>query len=172
MSDIVKVGVRELARQIGRSHVWVLDKIKAGKIPRDSDGRIPLVEALEAVKKLFQEKAGGAEELSKTLSVNEALKKAQLATQVATAKLRDLEFKQKSGEFVSVADVEADAREVAEKLRAFCIAAPTRYAGLLENRTQREAEAVLRKLFNELLASIHNGRFFRNDFEIDLDEDT
>ena len=55
MSDTVKVGVRELARQIGRSHVWVLDKIKEGKIPRDSDGRIPLVEALEAVKKLFKE---------------------------------------------------------------------------------------------------------------------
>lgn len=36
------IGVRELARQVGCSHVLILNLIKAGKMPQNKDGSIPL----------------------------------------------------------------------------------------------------------------------------------
>ena len=41
----------------------------------------------------------------------------------------------------------------------FCLAAPFRFAGLLEHRSQRDVEAVLEQMFNELLEKIHGGQF-------------
>lgn len=42
------VSVREFARQIGKSHVWVLKLLKEGKLPRNEDGTIPLVSGIKA----------------------------------------------------------------------------------------------------------------------------
>lgn len=36
------IGVREFARQVGCSHVLILNLIKAGKMPQNKDGSIPL----------------------------------------------------------------------------------------------------------------------------------
>ena len=83
----------------------------------------------------------------------------RLAKEVATAKIKDLEYKKLKGEYVAVADVEADAREAAAMLRSFAISAPTRYSALLENRTQREAEEVLEDIFRDLLKTINGSRF-------------
>lgn len=187
MAPNSEMGIREFASHIGRSPAWVSKLAQEGKIPKNVSGKIPFREGLEAVRAIEAEKIvrstkrkdagvgiqqGSEIDVQKAVNVHEAMKKAQLATQVATAKLKDLEYKKQSGEFVSVAEVKADARECAAKLRAFCIAAPTRYAGLLEGRTQREAEEVLRQLFSELLTSIHDGRFFDDDFEFTLEGST
>lgn len=42
------VTVREFGRQIGKSHVWVLNLIKSGVLPRNEDGTIPLDAGLKA----------------------------------------------------------------------------------------------------------------------------
>lgn len=42
------VSQREFAKHIGRSHVWVSKLVRAGKIPLDAQGRIPLDEGLIA----------------------------------------------------------------------------------------------------------------------------
>lgn len=42
------IGVREFARQVGCSHVLILNLIKAGKMPQNKDGSIPLDEGLVA----------------------------------------------------------------------------------------------------------------------------
>lgn len=42
------IGVREFARQVGCSHVLILNLIKAGKMPQNKDGSIPLEEGLIA----------------------------------------------------------------------------------------------------------------------------
>ena len=52
MSD--GVSVREFARHVGKSHVWILKLIKNGIIQRDDDGLISLSEGMKA---LEQEKA-------------------------------------------------------------------------------------------------------------------
>lgn len=42
------VSVRAFAQHVGRSHVAILKRIKAGDIPRNADGTIPLAEGLKA----------------------------------------------------------------------------------------------------------------------------
>lgn len=165
------ISQREFAKEIGRSRAWVQGKIAEGVFEKNADGSLNHEKALEAFYEHERAKGAKFPDLKSSVNLSEALKKAQLATQVATAKLRDLEFKQKSGELVAVEEVEADAMQVAAKLRAFCMSAPTRFSGLLEGRSQRECEAVLRKLFSELLISIHDGRFFDDDdFKLNLEE--
>lgn len=58
------IGVREFARQVGCSHVLILNLIKAGKMPQNKDGSIPLEEGLIAYenrKKKKEPKAKKAE---------------------------------------------------------------------------------------------------------------
>ena len=158
------ISQREFAKEIGRSRAWVQGKIAEGVFEKNPDGSLNHEKALEAFYEHERAKGAKFPDLKSSANLSEALKKAQLATQVATAKLRDREL-------VAVEEVEADAMQVAAKLRAFCMSAPTRFSGLLEGRSQRECEAVLRKLFSELLISIHDGRFFDDDdFKLHLEE--
>lgn len=48
MAKEQSIGVRELARQVGCSHVLILNLIKAGKMPQNEDGSIPLEAGLIA----------------------------------------------------------------------------------------------------------------------------
>ena len=155
MTEKLAVGIREFGRMVGRSHVWVLNQCKAGKLPRDANGQIPVGKGIEACKKLGI--AIGSS--SKDIALNVALKEAKLATEEANARLKELEFKQRNGELVSVTEVEADAQQVAERLRSFCMAAPSRYSGLMADRSKREVEDVLRTLFSEFWASVSKSRF-------------
>ena len=182
MANDSGVSMREFARQVGRSPSYVSGKCKTGELPL-VDGKIPLKEGIRAFKALVRKEerkkaarrkpksnpartaevlADGDEEdrqIAASLNMGEAFNKARLAKEVATAKIKDLEYKKLKGEYVSVADVEADAREAAAMLRNFAISAPTRYSALLENRTQREAEEVLEDIFRDLLKTIHGSRF-------------
>ena len=166
------VSMREFARQVGRSAAYVSGKCKTGELPL-VDGKIPLEEGLKAFKALvkseerkkasrrtsrktadvFTSDDEDDKQISSALNVNAAFNKARLA------KIKDLEYKKLKGEYVSVAEVEADAREAAAMLRNFAISAPTRYSALLENRTQREAEEVLEDIFRDLLKTINGSRF-------------
>ena len=42
------VSQREFAKHVGRSNVWVSKLVKAGKLPTDANGKIPLEEGLRA----------------------------------------------------------------------------------------------------------------------------
>ena len=46
-------GIREFARMIGRSHSWVVSQCQRNIIPKTTDGKIPVDEALKAVARLF-----------------------------------------------------------------------------------------------------------------------
>lgn len=159
---MAEVSVREFGRRVGRSHVWVLGQIKAGKIPRNENGKIPLDEGLAAFEEYKREK-GIEDELPPGADLNEELLKAKTRKEARLADIKTIEAQKLKGEVVDVAEVKADARAVAMKMRAFCLSGPTRYAGLLEGRSQREAEAVLQNLFSELLTAIHDGRFMEKD---------
>ena len=153
------VSMREFARQVGRSAAYVSGKCKTGELPL-VDGKIPLEEGLKAFKALvkseerkkasrrtsrktadvFTSDDEDDKQISSALNVNEAFNKARLAKEVATAKIKDFEYKKLKGEYVS-------------------ISAPTRYSALLENRTQREAEEVLEDIFRDLLKTINDSHF-------------
>ncbi len=161
-------GIREFARMIGRSHSWVVQMCHRNIIPKTEDGKIPVDEALAAVAKLDAEKAQEQAEREKAKEEESALlsfDEARAKKETYLAEIKEMEAKVMRGEFVAVADVKADARATAERLRAFCLSAPSRFAGLLENRNQREVEGVLESMFNELLEKIHGGGFLSDDEE-------
>lgn len=161
MSD--SISVRGFARKIGKNHVWVLRRIEDGTIPRNPDKTIPLRAGLEAAKKLLQNEADAIAKSSKSVDSIELFNDARARKEDALASIKKIELEQLEGSVITVAEAEDDARLVASKLRQFCIAMPTRYAGLLENRSQREAEGVLQDIANELLEAIHGGRFLTED---------
>lgn len=47
------VSMREFARMIGRSHSWVVSQCQRNIIPKTTDGKMPVDEALKAVARLF-----------------------------------------------------------------------------------------------------------------------
>lgn len=156
------VSIREFARQVKRSHTWVRTQIKEGKMPT-CEGGIPLEEGLEAFNRYLDET--GQEE---QIGDGEALRvfnEARARKEKNLADIKAMEARIMRGQYVPIEEVQADAREVASRIRAFCISAPTRYAGLLEGRTQREAESVLQDLFQDFLSRIHSGRFMKEGDE-------
>ena len=46
-------GIREFARMIGRSHSWVVSQCQRNIIPKTTDGKMPVDEALKAVARLL-----------------------------------------------------------------------------------------------------------------------
>lgn len=50
-------GIREFARMIGRSHSWVVSQCQRNIIPKTTDGKIPVDEALKAVARLLRQSA-------------------------------------------------------------------------------------------------------------------
>lgn len=50
-------GIREFARMIGRSHSWVVSQCQRNIIPKTTDGKIPVDDALKIVAQLDEEKA-------------------------------------------------------------------------------------------------------------------
>ena len=50
-------GIREFARMIGRSHSWVVSQCQRNIIPKTTDGKIPVDDALKIVAQLDEEKS-------------------------------------------------------------------------------------------------------------------
>ena len=55
MGNSTSVTLREFARQIGRSHTWVQNKVKSGELPRNDDGSIPVEEGFKAFNAIVRE---------------------------------------------------------------------------------------------------------------------
>lgn len=77
------IGVREFARQVGCSHVLILNLIKAGKMPQNKDGSIPLDEGLIAYENRKKKKEPKAKKEPKT-------KKAEPKKRKSTKKIKEL----------------------------------------------------------------------------------
>lgn len=162
------VSVREFARQIGRSHTWVQNKVKSGEITADAYGRIPLETGFAQADKLIQPstlpdddaenpamKAGG---LTSAKNVTEAFNKARLAEKTYQAKLKEIEYKLKKGELLERVAVEADAQQTASLVRERLMSVPVRIAGLCEGRTAREIEEIIEDGINEALELLQKSK--------------
>lgn len=165
------VGVREFARQIGKSHTWVYKLIKAGKLPRNEDGTLPVNEAFAAYDKLTRGTESQPEELpdddnapmspkmAKAQNVTEAFNKARAMEKTYQAKLKEIEFKLKQGDLVESAKVRQDAQATASALRARLMSIPVRVAGLCEGRTSREIEEILEGAIDDALKEFKKSEF-------------
>lgn len=81
MAKSESIGVREFARQVGCSHVLILNLIKAGKMPQNKDGTVPLEEGLIAFENRKKKKAP-AEKVKKEPKKKKAKEKVQITDKV------------------------------------------------------------------------------------------
>lgn len=194
------VSRREFARQIGRSHVWVMQLIKEGHLPQNEDGTIPLGAGLTAYEAFMnapkkprgrprkdsnQGKADstmGKSEKKTTkkqskhipleeyeeqkeqrtqdaVNMNNAMKKAKLAETTFRARLREIEFKMKSGELLEKTEVVAEAQWLAEQVKSKLLAIPPRIASICEGRPAREIEEIITDSINHALAELQKCKY-------------
>ena len=181
MSERTSVTLREFARQIGRSHTWVQNKVKAGELPRNEDGSIPVKEGFKAFQVIFREteakkalrKAGNqqvealpdndeapmTEPIAKAMNVTEAFNKARLAEKTYQAKLKEIEYKLKRGDLIESEKVRADAQATAALIRERLMSIPVRISGLCEGRTARDIEEIFEDAINDALKSLQKSEF-------------
>lgn len=97
--------------------------------------------------------------LNSVVGLNEAYNRARTAEKTYQAKLRELEYKEASGELIPAADVKADAQKTGAEVRERLMSMPPRLAGLCEGRTAREIERIITEGINEALEALQNSRF-------------
>lgn len=215
------VTVREFARQIGKSHVWVLKLVNEGILPRYTDGNIPLEAGLKAYEAYMAEpkakrgrppksaakkstkpetqnpqpdktidfyeakakqesqppqvdipnientpevsssdKAARAKE---AVTVNAAINKAKLANQTFQARLRELDYKTKSGELLEKAEVAKEAQWLAEQVKSKLMAIPPRISSMCEGRIAREIEEIITDAINNALKELQKCKYTGGD---------
>ena len=214
MSD--GVTIREFARQIGKSHVWVLKLVNEGILPRYTDGNIPLEAGLKAYETYMAEpkakrgrppKSAAAKKANKpdtqqpdklvdfyetkekqqgrppqpeipkiedtpdipindkaarakeAVSINAALNKAKLAEKTFQARLKELDFKEKSGELLEKSAVEAEAQWLAEQVKSKLMAIPPRISSMCEGRIAREIEEIITDAINNALKELQKCKY-------------
>lgn len=121
----------------------------------DSDG-VPLAAAPAGL--------GAAAHLT-AAKVAEQFNKARTAEKMFQAKLRELEFKEKQGDLLKIAEVEADAAATAAEFMDKLRSLPPRIAGLCEGRPAREIEGIIDAALNDALAALQKSRFARSAME-------
>ena len=181
MGNSTSVTLREFARQIGRSHTWVQNKVKSGELPRNEDGTIPTQEGFKAfdaiLREIEQKKANRQKQtqtvealpdndeapmqdsVSKAMSVTEAFNKARLAEKTYQAKLKEIEYKLKRGDLIESEKVIADAQATAALVRERLMSIPVRVSGLCEGRTARDIEEILEDAINDVLKSLQKSEY-------------
>lgn len=181
MGNSTSVTLREFARQIGRSHTWVQNKVKSGELPRNDDGTIPVEEGFKAfnaiVREVEQKKANRQKQtqtvealpdnddapmqdaVTKAMSVTEAFNKARLAEKTYQAKLKEIEYKLKRGDLIESEKVIADAQATAALVRERLMSIPVRVSGLCEGRTARDIEEILEDAINDVLKSFQKSEY-------------
>lgn len=182
------VGVREFAKAIGKSHVWVMKLLKAGAIPRNDDGTIPMKAGLEAYERY---QGASREERKKQVFDNPeppkrqkkeqpkpsrpepsplpnpqemsnfstAMNKAKLAETTFKARLRELEYKLKNGDLIPKDDVSREASWMAEQVKAKLMAIPPRISSMCEGRVAREIEEIISDSINGALKELQKCKY-------------
>ena len=180
------VTVREFARQVGRDQALIQRLLKRGIIPRNEDGTIPLEDGLAAFqaydsapknkggrpKKGDGKKSNTAEmtepeapaildpaQRQEAISVNAAMRKANLAATTFKAKKLELEFKEKSGELVEKSAVAAEAQWLAEQVKSKLLAIPPRISSMCEGRIAREIEEIITDAINTALKELQKCKY-------------
>lgn len=129
-------------------------KAKAGKPAHEPEPTVQESEPMPDVSSIPASAAGMS-----VARINEAFNRARLAEKTYQAKLRELEYKEASGQLIPVGDVEADAARTGAEVRERLMTVAPRVAGLCEGKTAREIERIIREAVNEALEALQRARF-------------
>ena len=144
----------EFARRIGKSKEWVYRQIRAGVLKVDEDKKFPFRKTVAEYEKHFNCKLEVFEPSESEKGVRNAMGKAKLAKETYQAKLKELEYKFRSGELLEKADVEADASALASEIKNQLLAVPPRISSMCEGRSAREIEEIMLDGINEALKKL------------------
>jgi hypothetical protein len=177
------VTLRDFAKHVGRDPALITRLLKKGIIPRNDDGTIPLAAGLAAFqeydsapknkggrpkkgegKTIIKSKNNPApadkeQQIEEAVKVNSAARAAEMKEKIFKANLRELEFKEKSGELVEVSAVAAEAQWLAEQVKSKLLAIPPRISSMCEGRIAREIEEIITDAINGALSELQKCKY-------------
>lgn len=145
----------EFARRIGKSKEWVYKQIRAGVLTVDrKDKKLPFKKSVADYEKHFKCKLNVNSPTDAEQNVSAAMGKAKLAKETFQAKLKELEYKFRTGELLEKKDVEADAAALASEIKNQLLAVPPRISSMCEGRVAREIEEIMLDGINDALKKL------------------
>lgn len=93
------------------------------------------------------------------VAINSAMNKAKLAEKTYQARLKELEFKMKSGELLEKPAVAHEAQWLAEQVKSKLMAIPPRISSMCEGRIAREIEEIISDAINSALKELQKCKY-------------
>lgn len=93
------------------------------------------------------------------VAINSAMNKAKLAEKTFQARLKELEFKLKSGELLEKNAVAHEAQWLAEQVKSKLMALPPRISSMCEGRIAREIEEIISDAINSALKELQKCKY-------------
>ena len=100
---------------------------------------------------------------AEAVNVNAAMRKAKLMQTLNTAKIKELEFKLKSGELLEKSEVAKEAQWLAEQIKSKLLAIPPRVSSMCEGRIAREIEEIITDAINNALAELQKCKYVNEE---------
>lgn len=126
---------------------------KKVKEPQKKTAPQPKHKPIEEVEAAREEKRQSASD------IHAALNKAKLADRTFQARLRELDFKMKSGELLEKNAVIAECQWLAEQVKSKLLAIPPRISSLCEGRIAREIEEIITDGINGALTELQKCKY-------------
>jgi hypothetical protein len=152
-SAVVKATKQESSKPLP-DKIINFNEAKAKQESRPPRPDIPNIEDTPDVP--INDKAARAKE---AVSINAAMNKAKLAEKTYQARLRELDYKTKSGELLEKSEVEAEAQWLAEQVKAKLMAIPPRISSMCEGRIAREIEEIITDAINNALKELQKCKY-------------
>ena len=149
------VGFNQVARRNPRpKDAEPKAKAKAKTTPKAKPKSEPIIEEAPAMDEVTTNDANYQDTIEKSASIANAMNKAKLAEKTYQAKLKEIEYRFKSGELLEKSAVEVEARNLAEKVKAALLAIPPRVSSMCEGRLARDIEDILLTAINDALKDL------------------
>lgn len=133
---------------------------KASKAAAEKKVKEPQKKTSQPKHKPIEEIEAAREEKRQSASdIHAALNKAKLADRTFQARLRELDFKMKSGELLEKTAVIAECQWLAEQVKSKLLAIPPRISSLCEGRIAREIEEIITDGINSALAELQKCKY-------------
>ena len=129
-------------------------KAKAKTTPKAKPKSEPIIEEAPTMDEVTTNDANYQDTIEKSASIANAMNKAKLAEKTYQAKLKEIEYRFKSGELLEKSAVEVEARNLAEKVKAALLAIPPRVSAMCEGRLARDIEDILLTAINDALKDL------------------
>lgn len=167
--DGLSVSVLEFSKRVGVSHTWIGKLVKKGILRKDESGLLPVKENLD----LYKAYAEGIDaNKRKSLPVDEervldgasdsvtlAFNKAKLAEKTYQARLKELDYKVRTGELLEREKVDLEAAWLAEQVKSKLNAIPPRISSMCEGRIARDIEEIISDAINDALKDLQKLKY-------------